>query len=52
MLYAVSDWVIDLGPGGGRHGGQVVAAGNPAEIASSESPTGKYLDVMLAGNAL
>ena len=51
-VIAVSDWVIDLGPGGGRHGGQVVAAGNPAEIASSESPTGKYLDVMLAGNAL
>ena len=51
-VISVSDWVIDLGPGGGRHGGQVVAAGNPAEIASSESPTGKYLDAMLAGNAL
>jgi excinuclease ABC subunit A len=51
-VISVSDWVIDLGPGGGRHGGQVVAAGTPAEIASSESPTGEYLDVMLAGSAL
>ena len=51
-VISVSDWVIDLGPGGGRHGGRVVAAGTPAEIASSESPTGEYLDVMLAGSAL
>jgi excinuclease ABC subunit A len=51
-VISVSDWVIDLGPGGGRHGGQVVAAGTPAEIASSASPTGEYLDVMLAGSAL
>jgi excinuclease ABC subunit A len=51
-VISVSDWVIDLGPGGGRHGGRVVAAGTAAEVASSESPTGEYLDVMLAGSAL
>lgn len=39
-----ADWVIDLGPGAGRLGGQVVAAGPPEEIeASEESLTGKYL---------
>jgi excinuclease ABC subunit A len=39
-----ADWVIDLGPGAGRHGGQVVAAGPPAKIeAADQSLTGAYL---------
>ena len=39
-----ADYVIDMGPGGGVHGGRVVAAGTPAEIrACSESLTGRYL---------
>ncbi len=39
-----ADYVLDLGPGAGRLGGNVVAAGTPDEImASPESLTGKYL---------
>jgi excinuclease ABC subunit A len=39
-----SDWLIDFGPGAGRHGGKVVAAGTPAEVMrSKESLTGQYL---------
>jgi excinuclease ABC subunit A len=39
-----SDWLIDFGPGAGRHGGQVVAAGTPTEVMrSKESLTGRYL---------
>lgn len=39
-----ADWVIDIGPGGGRHGGRVVAAGPPAVIKRcSDSETGKFL---------
>jgi excinuclease ABC subunit A len=39
-----SDWIIDFGPGAGRHGGQVVAAGTPGEIeANPASITGRYL---------
>jgi len=39
-----ADWVIDLGPGGGEHGGRVVAQGSPEVIAQCvESSTGRYL---------
>src|SRR5262245_38047034 len=39
-----ADWIIDFGPGAGRHGGHVVAAGSPAEVMKSkESLTGRYL---------
>lgn len=38
-----ADWIIDLGPGGGHHGGRVVAAGPPNEIIKANTETGKYL---------
>ncbi len=39
-----ADYVVDLGPGAGAHGGQVVARGTPAEIqASKHTLTGQYL---------
>jgi excinuclease ABC subunit A len=39
-----ADYVIDFGPGAGRLGGKVVAAGTPAEVkAHPKSPTGKFL---------
>jgi len=39
-----ADYVFDLGPGAGVHGGSVVARGTPAEIAANaESVTGQYL---------
>ncbi len=38
-----ADHVIDMGPGAGRLGGQVVAQGSPAEIAAGDSLTGQYL---------
>ena len=43
-LIRAADYVVDIGPGAGKHGGQVVAAGTPADIASSPtSITGDYL---------
>lgn len=39
-----SDYIVDIGPGAGIHGGQVVAAGTPTEVMECEhSITGQYL---------
>jgi excinuclease ABC subunit A len=38
-----ADWVIDMGPGGGKNGGQIIAAGTPEDIAKGDSPTAIYL---------
>jgi excinuclease ABC subunit A len=39
-----ADWVIDFGPGAGRNGGEIVAAGTPADIKKNkQSLTGRYL---------
>jgi excinuclease ABC subunit A len=39
-----ADWVIDLGPGAGEHGGRIIAEGTPEQIiAHPKSPTGAYL---------
>jgi excinuclease ABC subunit A len=41
-----ADYVIDLGPGAGVHGGEVVAAGTPEEVRRvPESATGRYLNL-------
>jgi len=43
-MMRAADWIIDIGPGAGVHGGHVVAAGTLADIAHSpESITGQYL---------
>lgn len=39
-----ADWIVDIGPGAGEHGGEIVAAGTIDDIiASDRSITGKYL---------
>ncbi len=44
----VADWIIDMGPEGGRGGGRVVAEGTPDDVATNpESFTGEYLKAVL-----
>jgi len=43
-MMRAADWIIDIGPGAGEHGGRVVASGTIEDIvASTESLTGDYL---------
>ncbi|MBQ5716496.1 MAG: excinuclease ABC subunit UvrA, partial [Clostridia bacterium] len=47
-MIKTADHIIDLGPGGGKHGGKIVATGTPKEVAETEgSFTGAYLKKML-----
>ena len=44
----VADWIVDMGPEGGRDGGMIVAEGTPEDVAKTESSyTGEYLKSML-----
>ena len=43
-----ADWLIDMGPGGGREGGRLVFSGTPEQLAQSDvSVTAPYLKAML-----
>jgi excinuclease ABC subunit A len=43
-VVADADWVIDLGPGAGDHGGRLVAAGTPEQVAAAAgSQTARFL---------
>src|SRR5690606_12319058 len=38
-----SDYILDIGPGAGRHGGHMVAEGDPVTFLKGKSTTAKYL---------
>lgn len=49
-VIANADWVIDMGPEGGKGGGTVVVAGTPEKVAATESSyTGQFLAPVLEG---
>jgi len=43
-IMLASDHLIDIGPKAGKHGGQVVAQGDPKDVLKSNSPTSAYLN--------
>lgn len=38
-----ADWILDIGPEGGRYGGELVATGTPEKIAKMQTPTGEAI---------
>jgi len=38
-----ADWIIDIGPGAGKHGGRVVFEGTPKQLMKSKTLTGEYM---------
>ena len=49
----VADWVIDMGPDGGRGGGRIVFEGTPEELAEEKgNDTGRYLKAELSARCL
>lgn len=47
-----ADYVIDMGPSGGKNGGQIIATGTPEEISNGDSPTAEYIRQELTSNTL
>ncbi len=47
-LIKTADWVIDLGPGGGKHGGMILATGTPEQVAKTKSPTAPFIHEALS----
>ncbi|WP_218242265.1 excinuclease ABC subunit UvrA [Comamonas fluminis] len=47
-VIAEADWIIDLGPEGGKDGGRIVATGTPEELVAIGTHTGKALAPVLA----
>jgi excinuclease ABC subunit A len=43
-MMMASDYIIDIGPGAGRHGGSIVAHGTPKEFLKQKSATADYLE--------
>lgn len=46
----VADRVIDMGPGGGKNGGCIIASGTPEEVAATDSPTAPFIAAELRGS--
>jgi len=46
-----ADYIIDLGPGGGREGGRIMGEGTPEQVATLDTPTARYLKAELEANS-
>ncbi len=42
-IIKTADWIIELGPGGGKKGGNIIFEGTPKSLLQADTPTSKYL---------
>jgi excinuclease ABC subunit A len=42
-VICAADHIIDMGPGGGKNGGNIIVTGTPAQIAKTDSPTAPFI---------
>ncbi len=42
-ILSAADHIIDMGPGGGKNGGRIIACGTPSQIAAGDSPTAPFI---------
>jgi excinuclease ABC subunit A len=47
MVLATCDWLIELGPGGGPHGGRIVFEGEPEQLAEADTATSPFVRAVL-----
>jgi excinuclease ABC subunit A len=47
-IVKTADWIIDIGPEGGREGGRIIATGTPEQISTLDTPTGHAVHDVLA----
>ncbi|MDE6116098.1 MAG: excinuclease ABC subunit UvrA [Duncaniella sp.] len=50
-VICAADHIIDMGPGGGKNGGHIIAVGTPKQLAKTESPTAPYIREIIEKNA-
>ena len=48
-VICAADHVIDMGPGGGKNGGNIIVTGTPAQIAKTDPPTAPFIREQMAG---
>lgn len=48
-VICAADHIIDMGPGGGKNGGNIIVTGTPAQVAKADSPTAPFIREMISG---
>lgn len=48
-VICAADHIIDMGPGGGKNGGHIIATGTPKQLSKTESPTASFIRELIEG---
>lgn len=48
-VICAADHIIDMGPGGGKNGGHIIATGTPKQLSKTESPTAPFIRELIEG---